>query len=1216
MTLFKSHLIVSLILCFLVGFSTTKAQNNAPEAAYNYNIISLCDTIVVQFFDLSDSTSTSWLWNFPEGTPKTSREQNPVITFENYGAYTVSLVLTNPSGTDVLYDANAIQVDESSIPIQLPEELFKCTDKSFTLSLPENDNFEYEWNSYEFLSDPNILNATFNNTEARQYALKITDTEFGCSYNAKTYINIHPPINLIMGENQEICWGDSIQLSASVAAAFSAIEWLEADSLQNSQSLNPIAAPSNNTSYTIKLTDFNGCETSGTQSVIVSTDNLNVSAGEDVSICSGNSVTLQAAGGSAFSWSPEISLDDANLQQVMASPAETTTYVVSGSTQYCSGIDSVTVFVLDPPELNYPESFTICAGDTIQLSPTNIVSESLTYVWSPDSTINNLNESEPLVYPTQNQNYTVVASNSSGCIDTAKIAVNILAEAMLETSVDTTICAGDTIQLFANGGNEYNWSPANTLSDPTAQSTDAFPNQSTTYTVTSNAGTCEAKGEVTVYIQTPVSTNLGEDRSVCTGGSVELSSEAGLLFSWSPTVSLSDSITQTVIAQPDSTTTYILQVSDEFCSYKDSVTVNILKKPESAYFEKYAFCTGDSITLSNPLANPSYSYTWSPLSDISNPNIADPIVFPSENTSYSVVITDNNLCIDTVQVRVETVEQITLQLSMDTIICAGDTIQLEASGGVNYSWLPETALSNPNDSITLAFPTESISYTVRSEAGNCSASADVVIGVNPSPNVDAGEDIYICKGDEIQLQAQGEAGLDYIWLPETGLSNPGIINPFFGDTVSTQYVVSTQNGIGCTASDTLFIEVRDLPALSVSPNFPTICREGSIPLTASGAVDFQWLPYATLSSDTGTTVVASPTRPTTYTIGGTDEWGCRSSLFITVDIIDSLNLTLAADTVRGCTDAPILLAAYGAETYFWSPSDHLNSTVGDSVYCNFNQADTLYYSVTGTDFTDCTATRNVVVISSERNAVLNVSNDGEICRGDSILLEANGLESYSWLPVEEVSSPDAATTYVQPNQNQTYQVNGFDFSGCLYTVEVNIDVLDLPETSLNFKALEVCRGKSIDINATGGSSYFWSPVSGITEAERTQATITTFTEENITYSVEITGANNCQIIDSVRVLVNDCLVDYQSLIPTAFSPNQDNYNELWELRDPAFREFHDDLTIAIFNRWGQLLFEDKGSKWQWNGIYNSQPLPEATYYYQLKLNDDLPLIHGTVSLLR
>jgi len=453
-------------------------------------------------------------------------------------------------------------------------------------------------------------------------------------------------------------------------------------------------------------------------------------------------------------------------------------------------------------------------------------------------------------------------------------------------------------------------------------------------------------------------------------------------------------------------------------------------------------------------------------------------------------------------------------------------------------------------------------------------SADIIIDVYPAPKVDAGEDIYVCKGDEVQLEAIGEGGLAYTWLPETGLSNPGIVNPFFGDTLSTKYVVSTQNDLGCRASDTLFVEVKDLPELSVSPNFPTICREGAIPLTASGAVEYQWLPVATLSSDTGTTVIATPTRPTTYTIGGTDEWGCRSSYFVTVDIIDSLNLTALADTIRGCTDAPFLLAAYGAQTYFWSPSDHLNTTAGDSVYCTFNQIDTLYYKVTGTDFTDCTADRNVVVITANRNAELNVSEDTKVCRGDSILLEASGLESYNWLPVDKVSTPYASTTYVQPDENQSYQINGFDLSGCLYTGEVDVTLLDLPKTSLNFGMMEVCRGKSIDIQATGGTNYFWSPLKGISEAERTQATITTFTEENITYRVEITDDNNCQITDSVRVIVNECLVDYKSLITTAFSPNQDNHNELWGLSDPAFREFHDDLTIAIFNRWGQLLFED------------------------------------------
>jgi len=721
---------------------------------------------------------------------------------------------------------------------------------------------------------------------------------------------------------------------------------------------------------------------------------------------------------------------------------------------------------------------------------------------------------------------------------------------------------------------------------------------------------------VTIHVQSSSDLNLGADMAICKGASVELSANIGRNFNWSPGHSLSDSTAQTVIAQPDSTTTYVVQTGDQLCAISDSITVQVLDKPASAYQKNYAFCRGDSITLSNALSDPSYSYSWFPTSDISNPNISEPIVYPSQSETYSVIITDGTLCIDTVEVLVEAVEQITLQVSMDTIICAGDTIQLKAEGGVNYEWSPANSVSNSTDSVTLAFPTESVTYTVSSAAGNCSASAAVIISVYPSPEVYAGEDIYVCQGDEMQLLAEGEGSYPFTWLPETGLSNPGISNPFFGDTISTQYIVSRTNEFGCVGSDTIFAEVKDLPKLNVSPNFPTICRNGAIPLTASGAVEYEWLPSATLSSNIGTSVTASPTQPTTYTLAGTNEWGCRSSYFITVDIIDSLNLTLIADTIRGCIDAPILLAAYGAQTFFWSPSDHLNTTAGDSVYLNYNQIDTLYYSVTGTDFTDCTAVREVVVITADKNAMLSVSDNTEVCKGDSILIEAMGLESYSWSPMEEVSSPNESATYVQPTENQVYQLSGFDFGGCFYTADVEVTVNDLPKTSLNYLLVDFCRGESLAIEAKGGSDYFWSPTTGITEAERTQATITTFTNENITYYVNITDDNNCMITDSVRVIVNDCMADYKSLVPTAFSPNQDNYNEVWELTDPVFRDFHNDLTIAIFNRWGKLLFEGKGSKWQWDGLYKDEALPEATYYYQLKLNDELPPVHGTVTLLR
>jgi len=253
---------------------------------------------------------------------------------------------------------------------------------------------------------------------------------------------------------------------------------------------------------------------------------------------------------------------------------------------------------------------------------------------------------------------------------------------------------------------QRSWSPVSSLSNPSTQQPNAFPEESTTYTVISGGSTCQAKGEIRVNVQAPIAIELGEDLSICKGGSIELAAETGLVFNWSPANSLSDSTTQTVIAQPDSTTMYVLQVSDQFCSNTDSVTVYVSKKPASAYQDKYAFCAGDSITLSNALSDPSYNYSWFPTSGISNPNISEPLIYPTQNTSYEVIITDGNLCADTVQVVIESVEQIMLHVSMDTVICAGDTVQLQASGGVGYTWFPSTNLSNPNDSVTLAFPTE------------------------------------------------------------------------------------------------------------------------------------------------------------------------------------------------------------------------------------------------------------------------------------------------------------------------------------------------------------------------------------------------------------------------------------------------------------------------------------------------------------------------------
>ena len=91
------------------------------------------------------------------------------------------------------------------------------------------------------------------------------------------------------------------------------------------------------------------------------------------------------------------------------------------------------------------------------------------------------------------------------------------------------------------------------------------------------------------------------------------------------------------------------------------------------------------------------------------------------------------------------------------------------------------------------------------------------------------------------------------------------------------------------------------------------------------------------------------------------------------------------------------------------------------------------------------------------------------------------------------------------------------------------------------------------------------------------------------------------------------------VIPTAFTPNNDNQNDRWEI--VGLDSKYPTNSVRIFNRWGELLFESLEGKYsnnEWDGTYKGEALPVGSYYYIIELakdNSNEP-INGTVSIIR
>lgn len=356
----------------------------------------------------------------------------------------------------------------------------------------------------------------------------------------------------------------------------------------------------------------------------------------------------------------------------------------------------------------------------------------------------------------------LVVYDTSGCYspDTAYVDVEIQSLVAEAGTMSDTICPGESVQLFALGGDTYTWGPGSVLDDSTSANPIATIWEETTFTVVveSECGSSTLNVTVSVF---GASAAASPDTAICVGGSAQLFAGGGEFYNWTPQVSLDDPTSSTPVATPLITTYYIVEIiTPEGCHIFDTTKVLVDQDiPYPNLIDEVTICKGDDIQIA---AGGATSYSWSPNYNISATNIYNPFVFPDVDTSYAVSFT--NACgttHDTVDVFV--VEVIGF-VNPDTIICPEGQAVLWASGGVSYSWTPVGSLSDPNESITNANPTTPTLYTVTvTDIYGCSVSLTTFVDLYESPLITVSPEIYAIQGDTVGIWADGAGTI--VWSP-------------------------------------------------------------------------------------------------------------------------------------------------------------------------------------------------------------------------------------------------------------------------------------------------------------------------------------------------------------------------------------------------------------------------------------------------------------------
>ncbi|MEX1002798.1 MAG: T9SS type A sorting domain-containing protein [Crocinitomicaceae bacterium] len=460
-----------------------------------------------------------------------------------------------------------------------------------------------------------------------------SESASGCvDYDTVTVtINAIPNPTIYNDTPLDFCDGDSVTLYTDSYA----------DYLWSTTSIDSFTTVYSGGSYTVTITDSNGCQNSANASVTVYTLPT-VDAGTDESVCPGESIQLNATGADTYQWDVDPTLSQLNISNPTASPTVQTTYYVTGTDlNGCKDADSVTVSIYTSPVVNAGLDQQICSGDTTQLN----ASGAITYIWDNSPTLSNLTIEDPLAFPTSQTTYTVTGTDGNGCTDSDNVTISTYSLPGVDAGSPTSHCLGDSTQLFASGAISYQWTTDPTLSNETISNPWVSNTSTNEYFVEgTDVNGCSNIDSVTITVDPLPNVSAGADFSICDGDSTQLNATGADTYQWDshPTF-LSTTSTSSPWVKPIVVTTYIVEgtITATGCQNEANVTVSLYALPVIDAGSDTSMCINDSLQL---MATGGVTYIWINHPSLSSNIVPDPWSYATSDITYYVDAYDANGC--------------------------------------------------------------------------------------------------------------------------------------------------------------------------------------------------------------------------------------------------------------------------------------------------------------------------------------------------------------------------------------------------------------------------------------------------------------------------------------------------------------------------------------------------------------------------------------------
>ena len=399
------------------------------------------------------------------------------------------------------------------------------------------------------------------------------------------------------------------------------------------------------------------------------------------------------------------------------------------------------------------------------------------------------------------------------------------------------------------------------------------------------------------------------DTAICIGSSLTLQAAGDPLlnYQWTPYGLTSSPNTLSTTVTPTATTTYTITGTypGSGCAPSSaSVTVSIIQALTSSVGPAIQnTCVGVPLQLNNIVTPDTghYTYSWSPATNLNNNSIPNPVVTPTAPGDYQYVVLDSEVyagCKAKDSFILHVLPNDFTLLNTDSGICFHGVIQMNINGDTEftYHWAPAAFVSDASATDPVATVNSTTVFTVTASYPGCPNMVHTVEYYVESPHVDIlTNDTAFCVGDTVNLRVlvtPADSPYVFSWSPAANLYDATMLQPYFttGIVGDYPYSLAIQSPLGCTSIDNVTLSPKPPAVISVTPSASTINYGEHIQLNAVDMTPYPlvywWTPAdGSLDNPNINDPMATPLDSTMYTVYAMNEWGCRDSAKVSVNVI-------------------------------------------------------------------------------------------------------------------------------------------------------------------------------------------------------------------------------------------------------------------------------------------------------------------------------------------